>query len=121
MEDALLQRIDERLVSLIDRWKHLEVKVDLLINQMNNIHNRVSLLEDNDEDNDKEIDKLKIVVNQLNGDLLKLHGELESLERDIKQQSNWIMKGFDFVSKLLWVVVAAWLLFKLGIQAPSVP
>jgi hypothetical protein len=111
----LSARIDERVHLMTQQQKELERKIDTQLDALNDLNVRVRVIEG--KNSDHLITELATVRDQLHKfemRLLKLEGGQEGTE------ARW-KSIFTFGVQLIWVILAAWLLFKLGISAPAVP
>jgi len=131
----LTTRIDERVEQLMANHaiynKKLEScsdkcnqKSESYNNKINELLTKVTILEkttnhsDDIDDIDKEINNLLIKINSLELNHLEIKKTLEANNAKVERRWGTIV---NFVLQLLWVVIAAYLLYKLGIQAPNVP
>ncbi len=104
-----LQESDEKLQNknknLIYKQSELEKQIKSICDSKHNLEMRISILESiNIEDLKKEIYKIDSKVQSF-----------ESAHDDRKEK--WQI-AINFIVQLIWVAMAAWLLTKLGLQAP---
>jgi chromosome segregation ATPase len=74
-----------------------------------------------------KIEHLEDKIREMSSDIDSLSKKIQEFEikmeginlRTSRSQQNWDQL-IDFVVKIFWVVVASYLLYKLGIQSPSV-
>lgn len=94
---SLSSKIDERVQNIMKNWDDLEKKLDFQIEKKN-----------------KEIDEIKEAINKIELKLENINSITEN------QETRW--KGImNFVIQILWIVLAAYLLTKLNLQAPAIP
>lgn len=111
----LTARIDERVHLMMQQQKELEKKIDNQLVSFNELNVRVRMIESKDGDHlTKEVAEFKEQLHKFEMKIQKLEGNSEG------QETRW-KTIFNFGLQLVWVILAAWLLFKLGIQAPAVP
>lgn len=111
----LTARIDERVHLMMQQQKELEKKIDNQLVSFNELNIRVRMVESKNGDHiSEEVTKFKEKLHNFEMKIQKLEGNSEG------QENRW-KTIFNFGLQLVWVILAAWLLFKLGIQAPAVP
>lgn len=98
-------KIIEKIKQLVKNNSELEKNICKLNDIKNDAEARLRYIET------INIEKVKEEVHKLES---RIHS-LESKQTDNKEK--W-KKIFDFIVQLLWVSMAAWLLTKLGLQAP---
>jgi chromosome segregation ATPase len=95
----------DRIRSLSKRISEMDRGLRSLESMAHDLEARVRVLESAD-------------MERLKQDLYKLESKINSFESDHDdRKENWRMVA-NFVVQLLWVSMAAWLLTKLGLQAP---
>lgn len=95
----------DRLRSLSKRISELDREFRSLGAVSHDLEARVRVLESSD-------------IERFKQDLYKLESKMNSFESDHDdRKENWRMVA-NFIVQLLWVSMAAWLLTKLGLQAP---
>jgi chromosome segregation ATPase len=109
---AIIQELQESDSKIIDKLKTITKKNADLEKEIKNINNlkyeleaRLKVLESED------LEKIK-------HDFYKIESKLQTFESqhdDRKEKWNML---FNFAIQLIWVSMAAWLLTKLGLQAP---
>jgi len=109
----LTTRIDERQQAMMKNLVDLENKFDNFVEQRGELGTRVKVLE-SQEDKADYIDKMKQDMHTLE---LRLH----TLEISSTKSEGRTKSIIAFVAQLMWVIIAAYLLLKLGLQAPAVP
>lgn len=115
----LTTRVDERVQLMMKKQEDVEWKIDGISTEMKELSTRVTVLESN---NGKavaaavstEVDRLKDTISDMKLKIQTLESKADSSEGKWKTVLN-------FGLQILWVVVAAYLLYRLGIQAPEVP
>ncbi len=109
----LTTRVDERQQLMMAKVEQLEKKIDSMIAESHDLEGRLRVIESKDGGT-ADIGSIK--------DMLHHHDvRLQALEISSKgHEGRW---GYivSFVVQLIWVLLAAYLLYKLGIQAPAVP
>lgn len=106
----LTTRVDERVINMIRKQELTDEKISTQLDVINNLNTKVRLLETFNEDN-----------SETSTSMHKLELRLQMLENSSNNQENRWKTIFGFSIQLVWVILAAFLLFKLGIQAPAVP
>lgn len=111
----LTARIDERVHLMMTQNKELQLKIDNQMSCFNDLNLRVRMIEGkNDAHLTQDVDNMRNELHKFEMKLQKLEGSSEG------QETRW-KTIFTFGLQLLWVILAAFLLYKLGIQAPAVP
>lgn len=128
----LTSRIDERVKMLIEQQNDLEGRVEKLLEMHQSSNSRLVLLESKEYPSLKE-DLARIKENVLTIALISkevegLQSKIQTLE--IKSEmiamkmgthdNRWLL-AFDTIWKLGLMLVAGYILYKLGLQAPPVP
>jgi len=111
----LITRIDERVKSIQTHQSSLENKIESLFDSHHVAMQKIVVLESKD---------IRILDNKLS----ECEKEISSIDRRLlgveaysgNDKDRW-NKIMTFVIQLVWVVLAAWLLMKLNLQAPAVP
>ena len=109
-EDIATQitRIDERIKSIKEEQLNLERNISVIQASHTNIMQKIAVLESKDADNIKR-------------ELTEVEKRLTAVESSTCQSKDRWNKIFTFMIQIIWVILAAWLLMKLGLQAPAVP
>jgi len=111
----LTTRVDERVQLMMKKQEDLEDKIDAQLKEINALAIRVTMLESrNGAAMQNDVEKMKESFHQME---LKMAGVEKSTAAS---ENRWKTIG-GFVLQILWVLLAAYLLFKLGLQAPAVP
>ena len=108
----LSTRIDERVKSIQENQKHLDQNIDELFASHNILTQKVVVLES--KDTHHKIENLDSALNALDK-------RVASVESTSGQNQNRWEKITGFVIQLVWILLAAWLLTTLKLQAPAVP
>lgn len=110
----LTTRIDERVLALMRKQEELERKLDEQLKSDHSLDTRVAHLE---RVKDERIPQLDTVKNNLH----KLEIDMQAVKITQGGQEGRWKSIVSFVVQIAWVILAAWLLVKLGLQAPAVP
>ena len=109
----LTTRVDERQQLMMAKVEQLEKKIDSMMAEYRDLEGRIRVIESKDGGT-ADIGAIK--------DMLHGHAvRLQALEISSKGQEGRWQNIVGFVVQLIWVLLAAYLLYKLGIQAPAVP
>ena len=132
----LTSRIDERVKILVEHQKTSDERIEKLLSTQNELLSRVAILESrNIAVNPVEREELTNIVQRLA--VLESHGkpvkkEIDDLEDKVQElelktetlslrtassESKW-SKIIDFCLKLAWVLLAGYILYKLGFPDP---
>jgi predicted nuclease with TOPRIM domain len=106
----LTSRIDERVKLLMKKQDELDRKLDERLQRYVEIDGRVRVL----ESGQGELNSLWKIVHTLELDLQQVKIKTTGHENKWKTI-------ISFAVQIAWVILAAYLLMKLGIQAPAVP
>lgn len=107
-------RVDERVVLMMKNQENLERKLDEQLKKSHDLDSRITNVERVSDERFPQIDKLK-------NDVHKLEFELQAVK--ITQggaEGRW-KTIINFSVQIAWVLLAAWLLTKIGLQPPAVP
>lgn len=110
----LTTRVDERVLLLMKKQEELERKLDEQLKSDHSLDTRVNSLERIRDERIPQLDKLK-------GDLHKIEIDMQAIKITQGGQEGRWKTIVSFVVQIAWVILAAWLLVKLGLQAPAVP
>lgn len=113
----LTTRIDERVQGIIKQQLALDAKIDKNSDTINEIASRVKVLESQLVFTTED----KRLTHEIIEDVHTLEMRLGSLEKSSTNQEQRWKTIFGFALQLAWVILAAYLLYKMGIQAPAVP
>lgn len=101
----LSTRIDERVKSIQSTQVDVNSRIDAIIKSHTEILQKIAVLEDRGSGKDfADLDKRLVLVET----------------KSINTEDRW-NKIFTFIIQLIWVILAAYLLTKLNLQAPAVP
>lgn len=128
----LTSRVDERVKMLIERHNELDQKVAKLLELHQATLSRLTVLESKEYPELKEdMGKIKRDVDEIvrmNEELGKISDRLSSLETKnellsvrLGTQDNRWMLAFDAIWKIGLMLVAGYILYKLGLQGPTLP
>lgn len=109
----LTTRVDERVEQLISCQKTITSRMELLGDRASELTSRVTVLEKTTNQSDD--------VTQLVRKVHDLELRTQSIEINSGNVENRWKTIVNFALQLIWVIIAAYLLYKLGIQAPAVP
>jgi len=108
----LVTRIDERVLALTQKGLNLEKELDLQLDSLNELYSKVQVLESQNSKTD---------IKNLENDYHNINLRIQTLENSSsKQELRW-KSMLTFAIQLIWVILASYLLYKLGIQSPEVP
>lgn len=110
----LTSRIDERMKIVMKKQEEMERKLDERLESIHQLQGRMNLLESAKEDLEKGVGSLQSVVHSIELNLQEVKIQSDG------QESKW-KTIVSFGVQIAWVILAAYLLMKLGIQAPAVP
>ena len=114
----LTSRIDERVKNAVSRQELIDKKVDEKLERFNNIEARLQVVENVKKDldtlRDTELSSLRDAIHTL--DL-----KIQECAIATKGQENKWRTALNFAVQIAWVILASYLLLKLGIQAPQIP
>lgn len=106
----LTTRVDERVINMIRKQELTDEKISSQLEALSDLNTKVKILETSTKD-----------ISEKANDMHKLELRVQLLENSSSNQENRWKTIFGFAIQLVWVILAAFLLFKLGIQAPAVP
>jgi hypothetical protein len=109
----LFSRLDERMKIIVEKNNNNEEKINDFRDQFNEtiLQIRRELLTISAEESFEKIKELEKRQNSFESEITKLKEN-----NDIKKR-NWV-SAFDFVSRIIWTIITAYLLYKLGLQPP---
>lgn len=108
----LTTRVDERVKNLAKRQDDLEKKIDSMLFNGIDLESRMRIAES--KYNSKEVEDLETGFRELEK---KVHS-LEFASSGVQDRWKSIV---NFGIQLSWVITAAYLLYRLGLQPPAVP
>lgn len=111
----LTLRVDERVRLMMDKLESMDETIDNQIDLFNELNSRVKVIESRDG--------ISILndIRRLGEELHKLELRTQSVEGSSSDQEGRWKTIIGFAIQLIWVILAAFLLYKLGISAPAVP
>lgn len=110
----LTSRIDERVKLIMTKQDKMEGKLDERLQTLHELEGRIALIESAKKDTEKQLGSLQEVVHTIELDLQAV--SIQSAGHESKWKTI-----ISFAVQIAWVILAAYLLLKLGIQAPAVP
>jgi len=118
----LTTRIDERVKSIHASQEALNAKTIELNNNYTLLMGRIIKLESRSSESlQGEIDRLMRKVDEQEKLWNILDRRIQSAEQTAKTQEGRWSSIFSFGIQMVWVVLAAWVLFKLNLNPPPVP
>lgn len=111
----LLGRVDERVQMFTRHQRTMDEKLDNLTASITDLKVKVQILEA------MNFSDLKDSISDIKDDFHAMEMKIQLLENNNNSQENRWKTIFGFIVQLVWVVVAAFVLYKLGISAPSTP
>lgn len=111
----LSTRIDERVKGIQEKQGQLDNRLGEIVERQLVVMQRLAVLEA------KDVKTLSDKLEEAENEIAELDKRLAMLEGDsTRHNDRW--KGIaSFVVQLIWVILAAYLLTKLNLQAPAVP
>ena len=107
---SVLSRIDERVNLIMAKQSEMEKKLE----DIHELKSQLRLVESAKDDLEKEVSSLQSTVHTMELGLQQVTIQTEGHEGKWKTI-------VSFAVQIAWVILAAYLLLKLGIQAPAVP
>lgn len=111
----LTSRIDERVKLIMKKQDEFDKKLDDRMADANDIRTRLRLIEAQVNDNDDQS------LEQMKAEFHKMEVRMQAIELTQGGAENRWKTFVNFAIQIAWVLLAAWLLLKLGLQAPAVP
>lgn len=111
----LSTRIDERLKAFQAKQEGVDAKVEETAKIVGQIQQEIAVLKS--KDTTMLITKLQLIEQQQ----LTMDKEMSSLKSTSGQNQDRWNKIIAFGVQLIWVLLAAWLLWKFNLQPPAVP
>jgi hypothetical protein len=113
----LSTRIDERVKSIQFQYENMDRRIEEIARRHFDILQKLAVLEQK-QLGDAELPDL---ISECEDAIRAIDGRLAMLENAKgRSDDRWNRIG-SFVIQLIWVILAAWLLTKLNLQAPAVP
>ena len=115
----LSTRIDERVKSIQSKQDRIDHQINDVINQYIQLMQKIAVLEVLESRNEESTVDAEIL--NCEKQIVEIDKRLSRLENeDGKKTEKW--KGIvNFIVQLVWIVIAAYILTKLNLQAPAVP
>jgi len=115
----LSTRIDERVKEIQSKQSVFHDDLDTVISGYQDVLRKIAVLQAKEascpiRDVTEGLGEFQREVNEIDKRLVKVEGTTD------RSQDRW-NRIFTFMIQLVWVLLAAWLLMKLNIQAPAVP
>jgi len=117
----LSTRIDERVKAIQSKQEDLDERIADVVRVHVQIMQKVAVLESQIGGERSFAVRLEECHKEVNAELIKLDKRLSLVEGQTNTSQDRWNKIFTFVIQIVWVILAAYLLTKLGIQAPAVP
>ena len=114
----LSTRIDERVKAIQTNQTNqanLESKIESLVTSHNLAMQKIVVLESRD------VKYFDSKLSECEREISSMDKRLSTVEASSGQNQDRWNKIMSFVIQLVWVILAAWLLMKLNLQAPAVP
>ena len=111
----LSTRIDERVKEIQNKQAGFHERLEKVISGHQNVLQKVAVLES------KDGAALIEDIDECKKELVTLDKRIAVVEGSTDQSKDRWNRIFTFVIQLVWVLLAAWLLVKLNLQAPAVP
>jgi len=109
----LTTRVDERQQLMMAKVNALEEKLDSQLKEHQDLEGRIRVMESKDN-GVADLSRVKESIHN--------HDKrLQALEISSKGAANWWKVALGFAVNLLWVITAAYVLYRLGIQPPVIP
>lgn len=113
----LSTRIDERVKSIHEKQEHLEDRIDAVMSQHVIIMQKIAVLESGKQEQTECVNKILTH----DKDISELDKRLNKIENTQANHADRWNKIASFFIQLIWVILAAYMLTKLNLQAPAVP
>lgn len=115
----LSTRIDERVKSIQQKQEEMDDRINAVITEHNSLMQKLAVLESR---------SYAPAIASLEQKLTEMNKEMDAIDRRLINVEHATMTNQDrwgkissFVIQLIWIVIAAWVLFKLNLNAPPVP
>ena len=115
----LTTRIDERVKSMQFNQGEFNNRIESLSRDQNSIIQKVAVLESMDSED--ELKSLSHQINDIKKELIALDKRVSQVEGITDNQQDRWKNITSFIVQLVWIVIAAWVLFKLNLNPPPVP
>lgn len=111
----LSTRIDERVKSIQHSQQDMDSRIEGLLESHTGMLQRLAVLES------KNGTHLQGEINELEKTLNSIDKRLSAVEHTSSGNEDRWKTIFNFIIQLVWIVIAAWVLFKLNLNPPPVP
>lgn len=115
----LSTRIDERVKSIQQKQEDLDDAISSVISEHNGLMRKLAVLESHNSE--PAIAALGQRLHETKKELDAIDRRLINVEHATSTNQDRWGKISSFVIQLIWIVIAAWVLFKLNLNAPAVP
>lgn len=112
----LSTRIDERVKSVQAKQEDLDKRIEEVIQRQIEVAQKVAILE-----HERVNSSLQRKLEECEDQVTELDKRISKVEGDAGRSSERWKEIASFVIQLIWVILAAYLLTKLNLQAPAVP
>lgn len=99
---------DHQLTSILDSQKEILQKLDVLTNNIANIHTRVSVIES------RNGNRVEALEDEQHRQELRIH-DLEGHKQAVNRTGSLAL---DSVLKVIWTILGAWIAYHMGIRLP---
>ena len=117
----LSTRIDERVKAIRDKQDDLDERLTEIAKVHQEVMQKIAVLESKDGGTGMLSARLDECQKEVKLELVQLDKRLALVEGSTNTSQDRWNKIFTFAIQIIWVILAAYLLMKLGIQAPAVP
>jgi chromosome segregation ATPase len=117
----LSTRIDERVKAIRDKQDDLDERLTEISKVHQEVMQKIAVLESKDGGTGMLSARLDDCHKEVKLELVQLDKRLALVEGSTNTSQDRWNKIFTFAIQIIWVILAAYLLMKLGIQAPAVP
>lgn len=136
----LTSRIDERVKMLTERQKEIDDHMNRLVaiqqeavgrlglleakdiaaisSDLKKLSEKIAIMENNDPELKKEVEKLHIISNDIKNNIHSFEIKMELLSTRMGSHDNKITKIIDGIWKTTLMIIAGYILYKLGIAPP---
>ena len=112
----LVTRIDERVKSLQDKQQSHSKQIDNILANYNELKEKIAIIQSSSTTG-INADNIELCKDKI----VELDKRLSSLEqKSAGMESRW-STIFKFIVQTIWLIVGAWVLYKLGLSPPAVP
>lgn len=113
----LTSRIDERVKMLVERQNDVEDRLDKLLEIQHQLIHRVAILETKKD----EIQEFKNILEKMENKIRIIELQCEKLQlKDSHHDKRWA-NIFDFVFRMLFMLLGGLILYKMGWSSPPTP